>query len=601
MKRIFLIAFAFLAMVECVVAQEGNNTSYLLPNLPQRYRLNPAYQPEYKVFVGLPVLSGISVNYLNSSFTVEDLLFKKQDSIYIDINRFHRTLHKRNFISFNNENSIFSFGLGMKDWYATLDVVQKNDFFFRYNKDIFTFLKDGNADHPKMDFGRLGINFNSYVEFALGLSKRVDEKWTVGGRLKYLMGIGNISTADSDMGMVTGEDGALLLHSRQNIRVAAPFLIQSKATQQPFPKDEPIDWNDLDVRTDDLSVSDFLNAKNWGFAVDLGGEYKLNEKINLFASLTDLGFIRWGNGDYNYTFYQNTTFSWEGVDLSNSINKHDENYKALDDAFDDLVDSLKDNFRLSSKGGTYMTMLNPKLSLGATYQLNPTFNVGGVFRAFLVSRMLLPSLTASVNARLSRNVSAAVSYNMSRGSYLNVGAAVTAKLGPVQLYVAADNVLAANYTRVQAAGARFGVNLLLGHKDRQRKSKPEKKPVEVAVDSVPMVTDTIPGDTVDMPAPVNPAVPMVEEKVEDTDNQVVKACYVIVGSFKSKFRAEALRKYLVSIGFRSTSILINENGMFRVATSSFDNREDCWNEVFRIRKEYPQYSDAWGLTVIEKK
>ncbi len=82
MKRILLIALAVISLVGGVKAQDGNNTSYFLSNLPQRYRLNPAYQPEYKVFVGLPGLSGISVNYLNSSFTAEDMLYKKNDSVY---------------------------------------------------------------------------------------------------------------------------------------------------------------------------------------------------------------------------------------------------------------------------------------------------------------------------------------------------------------------------------------------------------------------------------------------------------------------------------------------------------------------------------------
>lgn len=600
MKRIFLIVFAIFSLVECVVAQDGNNTSYLLPNLPQRYRLNPAYQPEYKVFIGLPGLSGISVNYLNSSFTIEDLLFKKQDSVYMDINKFHSSLRKRNFISFDNENSIFSLGIKVNSWYATLDIVQKNEFLFRYNKDIFTFLKYGNADYPNMDFGKLGVNLNSYLEVAFGLSKRVNDKLVVGGRLKYLMGVANAHMTDSDLSVTTNDDGTMRLHSRQNIKVSAPFKIQDKETNLPFPEYQPIDWDNFDFDTDDLSVSDFLHTRNPGFAIDLGGEYKLNERINLFASLTDLGFIRWGNDDYNYTFYQNTTFLWEGADISNSINKdHNDNYKELDDAFDDLVDSLKDNFRLSRKGGSYTTMLNPKLSLGATYQLNKTFNVGGVLRAFLVNKMFLPSLTASLNARLCRNISAAVSYNMARGSYVNVGAAVTAKLGPFQLYVATDNVLAANYTNVQSASGRFGINLLFGHKDHKKKSKVEEEPVEVIVAPVPVKKDTVQRDTTPMPE-VDPVTPMMEEKVSDTESVQVKACYVIVGSFRSKNRAEALRKRLAFVGFESSTILVNESGMYRVAAAAFENRTDCWNEVFRIRKQYPQYADAWGLTVLQE-
>ena len=88
----------------------------------------------------------------------------------MDVNKFYKSLHKRNYIAFNNENSILSIGVKAKSWYGTLDITQKNDFLFRYNKDLFTFLKYGNTDHPSMDFGKLGVNLNSYIEVALGLS-----------------------------------------------------------------------------------------------------------------------------------------------------------------------------------------------------------------------------------------------------------------------------------------------------------------------------------------------------------------------------------------------------------------------------------------------
>ena len=206
MKRILLIARAILSLSSVVKAQDGNNTSYFLSNLPQQFRLNPAYQPEYKVFIGLPGLSGVSVNYLNSSFTVEDLLFKRDDSVYMDVNKFYKSLHKRNYIAFNNENSILSIGVKAKSWYGTLDITQKNDFLFRYNKDLFTFLKYGNTDHPSMDFGKLGVNLNSYIEVALGLSKQVNSKLTVGGRLKYLAGIANAHMTDSELDVVTEKE-----------------------------------------------------------------------------------------------------------------------------------------------------------------------------------------------------------------------------------------------------------------------------------------------------------------------------------------------------------------------------------------------------------
>lgn len=595
MKRILLIAWAILSLGSVVKAQDGNNTSYFLSNLPQQFRLNPAYQPEYKVFIGLPGLSGVSVNYLNSSFTVEDLLFKRDDSVYMDVNKFYKSLHKRNYIAFNNENSILSIGVKAKSWYGTLDITQKNDFLFRYNKDLFTFLKYGNTDHPSMDFGKLGVNLNSYIEVALGLSKRVNSKLTVGGRLKYLAGIANAHMTDSELDVVTERDGTMKIHSRQNIRITAPVNIRNEQTGLPFEPNQPIDWDDFDFNTDDIGVADFLNTKNPGFAIDLGGEYQFNDKIKLFASLTDLGFIHWGNKDFQYNFYQDARFTWEGADISNSVNKDNVGYISIDSAFTKLTDQLKDSLQLRSRGRAYTTMVSPKLYLGATYQLNRTFYVGGLFRASLVDKMFIPSLTASVNGRLMRNVSASVSYSITRGSYVNLGAGVTAKLGPFQLYLETDNLLACNYTNTQSANARFGINLLFGHKDHKKKKKAaEEEPLEVMIAPVPVKKDTVYKEV----APeVDPVAPIKEEKVVDTESDSIRAYYVIVGSFKSKQRAENLRKRLVFMGFKESAILRNENGMYRVTTAPFNTHTDCWNEVFLIRKKYPQFADAWGLAV----
>ena len=212
-----------------------------------------------------------------------------------------------------------------------------------------------------------------------------------------------------------------------------------------------------------------LNTKNPGFALDLGAEYQFNDKLKFYASVLDLGFIRWGAENYRFT--QNATFDWQGGDLSNSIGKDN---KSIDDVFDDLIDSLKDNFRLKEKQGAYTNMLRTQVYLGATYQLSKMVNVAGVAELTLLDKTFYPSLTASADVRLLRNVSAAVSYSVMPGNYVNVGAALTAKLGPVQLYASTDNVLAANYTSTQSLNGRFGINLLFGHRDKKKKRKRRK-------------------------------------------------------------------------------------------------------------------------------
>ena len=70
---------------------------------------------------------------------------------------------------------------------------------------------------------------------------------------------------------------------------------------------------------------------------------------------------------------------------------------------------------------------------------------------------------------------------------MNLGAGLTAKLGPFQLYLETDNLLACNYTNTRSANARFGINLLFGHKDHKKKKKAaEKEPLEVMIAPVPV-------------------------------------------------------------------------------------------------------------------
>lgn len=460
--RFLLFIFSVLFLCPLAVeGQEGDNTMYFLSNLPQRIRLNPAFQPEYNAYVGLPGLSGVKVNYTNTSFSVGDLLKKKSfgrtDSIVMDLNSFHKALKKRNSVIVNNENSLLTVGFRVKSWYATVDITQKNDFVFSFNKDLITFIKEGNADYlgKTFDLGKFGTNVNSYVETAFGLSKKVNDRLTVGGRFKVLFGIANMDMTDSEMDITTvGQGETLRLHSLQKIRFSAPI--------KPLPVGEYVDWDNIEFDDDNLNAG--MVTGNLGLGLDLGGEYKLLDRLTLHASLLDVGFIHWGEN--THTFLQDKTFDWQGADVSGSINKDNPEYISMDDAFQNMLDSLKDGFRFMDNTGGYTTALNAKLYLGATYDVCPLLNVGALFKASLINNRFYPGISFSANARLIRNIGASVSYSVMAGNYTNIGAGLTAKLGPVQLYVVTDNTLAGNWTATRQVNARVGINLLFGHREK---------------------------------------------------------------------------------------------------------------------------------------
>lgn len=593
MYKIIISILIILSFAEVVKGQDGNNTMYFLSNLPQRVRLNPAYQPEYKVFIGLPVLSGVGFNYNNSAFGIDKVLSKtRNDSLMVDVNKLYKSLNKRNFILFDADFSILTVGVKNKDWYLTFDVLEKNDMLFRFNKDLVTFLKEGNADYLGKDFdcGRLGLNANFYNEFALGASRKINDKLTVGARVKFLMGIANVKMTDSKLNIKTSSDGEkITIHSEQKIRASLPIEYTKTG--------EYVDWDGFEFNDDDLGVSTILNTGNLGFGIDLGGEYQFMDKLKFHASLLDLGFIHWGSN--TYTFTQNTTYDWTGADLTNTIVGDDK----FEDAFDDMLDTLKDQFRFRDATSGYTTMLHAKLNLGATYDVCKMLNVGALFRATMLDKTFYPSFTVSANARLIRNISATVTYTTTLGNYANIGAGLTAKLGAIQLYAMTDNVLAANYTHTQGTSARVGINLLFGHKDKTKKVKE----YETTVVTTPIPPKETPKEKakeeVKEPEPVvvPPAEPVVEEievpleEVMPEPEKTEISYAVIVGSFANERGAVNLKKDFVRKGFPKTQILRSDNALFQVCVNIFDDELQARAVTDEIRQKYKTHDDAWVL------
>lgn len=619
MNKVLLFLLVFFSLITVVKGQDGNNTKFFLENMPGRIRLNPAYQPEYKTYIALPGLGGISLNYNNSGFHAKSLLSKGDlDSVYFNINRFHKGLNRRNFIMVNNDNTLLTLGFRAKNgWYWSVDISEKNDFMFSFNRSIFTFIKDGNTGSRDYDFGPIGIKGSMYTELAFGLSKKVDEKLTVGARVKFLRGIANVDTEDSDMSVNTSRDGSSVkLTSKQKIRVSGPI-------EYLYDKDGFVDWDGIELNNDKI-VSSLLSTRNIGFAVDLGGEYQLLDKLKLHASLLDLGFIRWGSN--THSFYQNTTFDWQGADVSNSINSTRPGYQSVGDVFGDLTDSLKNSFRFNDSESKYTTMLHAKLYLGATYEMFEKLNFGGLFKASMYDGFVYPSLTLSANSRLHRNVGASLTYTTMFGNYVNLGFGLTAKLGPLQLFAVTDNLLATNFTHTKTVNFTFGINILTGHKDfrpGEKRKRPVRSRTDIEMTNTPngnvysvkkkvgnqrtsmLVTneleqrrDTVHAwDTIYLQVPVKDTVVMMLPAAQEADGitRISKniSYSVIVGSFAKERGAAQLRKEFIRKGYEAAHIIKNDLGLFQVCVASFGNEKQAHEVVGEVRGKYPEHDDVW--------
>lgn len=87
-----------------------------------------------------------------------------------------------------------------------------------------------------------------------------------------------------------------------------------------------------------------------------------------------------------------------------------------------------------------------------------------------------------------------------------------------------------------------------------------------------------------------------EEKVRviESSDDVSYKYYVIIGSFKVLDNARTYKNTLISEGFTPV-ILENENGLYRVSISAYNDEMAARNRVNGIRTNYPKYDDTWLL------
>jgi hypothetical protein len=274
----------------------------------------------------------------------------------------------------------------------------------------------------------------------------LNEQWSVGGRIKYLMGAANVSTRKSNLSITPGYDDDKTVDGSDPMigywDVAADFEINTSAPLEVTYDEDGIP-DSISVPEgfgEDDPVGDFVLNNDRGMAFDFGGVYRLNDQITVSASLIDFGWIKWKTSPTTLSATGNYRF--EGIDVSDQIVTEDdeENTEQEQDIGEQLQDSLLASLTIADNSDPYTTWLNPKLYIGGTYYLNKNFNFGLLTRTEIFDGKLHPSLTLSATANFFHGWTTRVSYSMMNYSYNNLGLGLGMNLGPFQFYVIADKI-----------------------------------------------------------------------------------------------------------------------------------------------------------------
>ena len=479
----YIITLILVINITGASAQNSQLMYYM--NLPQNHLMNPALRPSNSVYIGLPAISGINLNINNNFVNFSDVFIKGQpkDSIIsflnpkYNVDKFLAKIKDRNFME--SESTIQLLGIGFsvgKDGYVFFDINDKFDGNIVLPGDLFKLALKGNEAFAgsRIDLSSLRADMKYYREFGLGYSRNITDRLRVGIKGKLLFGIASAAISNKSLGITVNNDYSHVFDANLDVSVSGPVNVYMDSKHNV----DSVVFDDSRFKTSS-GVRDFISGKgNTGLGLDIGATFDLTEKIVVSASITDLGFIRWGKDITRLS--TDNQFVFDGLNLDNYFN----GTKTIDEIGQNMIDSLKNAFVLTKSKAAFTTFLPFGVSLGGSYNITSKFSLGFLSYTRIISKQLREAITLSANINLGNALSASIGYTAANRQYDNLGAGLAFRAGVAQFYLVSDRipvmwdklkngnstvVLPANWNTFNL---RLGMNLVFGNRIKEKKDKP---------------------------------------------------------------------------------------------------------------------------------
>jgi len=476
----------YLLFVSVLVRAQNKQLLYDFYEVPQSLMLNPGVVTPYEWHGGVPLLSGFAVQAGSTGITVNDLF--ANDGVDFTTKFRERAINglSRNdifggsgqievlFAGFRNRNrpnDYYSFGIYGAGFLAQY-----------WPEDLAVLAFEGNANNLGRrfqldDFVTQGEAVNV---FHFGVNRQLNNKWTVGARLKIYSSVFEFKSVNNDGYFVTtpGENNIL----RNTLVADVAMRTSGLESLSDALSDDTVN------RQAELSnwlLGRSLLGGNLGVGFDFGFSHQPTPNSFITMGLLDVGFIYHNNDVKNYTL--NGAATNEGIEIILPEDLGDLNT----DVWQELVDDFEERIPLQTNGNTFIS-LRP-IQLNASYRYNfgeygqksnscdcdilPTSssrknidykNAIGA-QLFMIHRPRGPqaAITAFYQKRLGDILALKTTYTVDRYSLTNIGMGFSLQAGPINLYVLADNLL--GYQNIAAsnyASLQFGFNIISWSRNR---------------------------------------------------------------------------------------------------------------------------------------
>ena len=472
--RIYILS-AFMALTAVSLSAQQVTTLYFLENAPMRHTINPAFQPVSDGFLNFTPLGWMSLGAGNNSFTMSDLIFVDNDpkspTYGQTINALHPNADRAKLIKcmrssiFTNTDvtlGLFNFGIRIKDaGYLTIGINERIEFGATTPKALPMFFLDGGMKDldggvNKLNFNRTGFAARAYTEIGGGYSHKINEQWTVGGKLKFLLGQAYMGYNAKKLDIAANAE-AWDIQGNMELDMAGPFNAKYLGS-----KLDGMSMLDLvngmtgeegtainqDSIFDFSNIGRLLRPSGYGAAIDLGFTYKPIEQLQISAALTDLGFIYWSGSSFNCKI--DTVFDGVGEFYYGDYTDEKGNLDA-NMLMDSVVGSMKGILGAvtmnQKKGRARMTSARLNIGVDANFWENRV-GVGIVSATRLYNARLYEEITLGVAFRPVNWFNIAMSYSLlNNGKFSNIGAGLS-----LMPYDGINLTLAADYMPTSYAG-----------------------------------------------------------------------------------------------------------------------------------------------------
>ena len=444
MKKQLLILFMTLIAITAYTQQITLYQMY--SSIPQSNQINPVFMPRSKITIGLPLISSDYVSVSTPASLNDFFTRSADDSLRIDEQKVIDAFNKSGKFDFEGNIGLLFLGLRTKTGFFSLSLNSRVDAGFTLPGSLVEFAFRGSGDTGTPASIRISeINLQTvwFNEIAVGYSRELNSKITVGGKLKYLQGIGTISVEGLNGYIESSIDSMHISMDPWSVHTAGQEFLKSA-----FPS----------ANTDYFL---FQNG-NKGWGIDVGVEYKFMDNLLLSASILDVGKITWKEDTKSYLFDE-VKYTFEGFDLLELL-EDDENDPNSQSTIEDEIDSLGSLFEPEEVEGTiFSTPLSGKFYAGGRYTLLTIHTFGVIIYGKIFKSQLTPSVALTYNIELGKILNVGLNATFRNKTFNNFGVGLSAKLGPVQVYGLVDNfqsILLPEGARV--ISARVGLNFMFG-------------------------------------------------------------------------------------------------------------------------------------------